>query len=75
VEISDLVRNSVSARVTVSRVTPTTWAISSCVKLKLKRTPFGVSWPWAADSSRKKASFQEFLPRCQSERGPDRGKP
>ena len=43
VEISILVLNSVRDRVTVSRVTPTTWAISSCVKLRLKRTPLGVS--------------------------------
>ena len=57
VDINILVLNSVRDLVTVSRVTPTTWAISSWVKVKLKRTPFGVSYPWTADSNRKQAIF------------------
>jgi hypothetical protein len=57
VEIRFLCLSSVSPRVTVSRVSPTTWAISSCVKLKLKRMPCSVRCPLTADSSKKQASF------------------
>ena len=56
-EIIVLVRNSVRALVTVSRVSPTTWAISSWVDLQIEADTFRRFLALTADSSRKQAIF------------------